>query len=130
MKITDVEVIVVRQDEVKMIGDGSQDTAVVLVHTDEGITGVGEVDSAPEVVKAIVEAPSSHDQCRGLKTILMGEDPTNIEYLWYKMYYYSYYYTRRSVGIHAMSGIDIALWDITGKKYGLPVSKLLGGRFR
>lgn len=65
MKITDVEVIVVRQDEVKMIGDGSQDTAVVLVHTDEGITGVGEVDSAPEVVKAIVEAPSSHDQCRG-----------------------------------------------------------------
>lgn len=130
MKITDVEVIVVRQDEVKMIGDGSQDTAVVLVHTDEGITGVGEVDSAPEVVKAIVEAPSSHDQCRGLKTILMGEDPTNIEYLWYKMYYYSYYYTRRSVGIHAMSGIDIALWDITGKKYGLPVSKLLSGRFR
>ena len=38
MKITDVEVIVVRQDEVKMIGDGSQDTAVILVHTDEGIT--------------------------------------------------------------------------------------------
>ena len=43
MKITDVEVIVVRQDEVKMIGDGSQDTAVILVHTDEGITGIGEV---------------------------------------------------------------------------------------
>ena len=40
MKITDVEVVVVRQDNVKMIGDGSQDTAVVLVHTDEGITGV------------------------------------------------------------------------------------------
>ena len=43
MKITDVEVVVVRQDEVKMIGDGSQDTAVILVHTDEGITGIGEV---------------------------------------------------------------------------------------
>ena len=42
MKITDVEVIVVRQDEVKMIGDGSQDTAVILVHTDEGITGPGK----------------------------------------------------------------------------------------
>ena len=55
MKITDVEVVVVRQDNVKMIGDGSQDTAVVLVHTDEGITGIGEVDSSPEVVKAIVE---------------------------------------------------------------------------
>ncbi len=130
MKITDVEVIVVRQDEVKMIGDGSQDTAVILVHTDEGITGIGEVDSSPEVVKAIVETPASHDQCRGLKEILVGEDPMNVEYLWYKMYHYSYYYTRRSVGIHAMSGIDIALWDIAGKKLGVPVSMLIGGRFR
>lgn len=130
MKITNVEVVVVRQDNVRMIGDGSQDTAVILVYTDEGITGIGEVDSAPEVVKAIVEAPASHDQCRGLREILIGEDPTNVEYLWHKMYHYSYYYTRRSVGIHAMSGIDIALWDITGKKYGLPVSKLIGGKFR
>ena len=79
MKITDVEVIVVRQDEVKMIGDGSQDTAVILVHTDEGITGIGEVDSSPEVVKAIVETPASHDQCRGLREILIGEDPTLIK---------------------------------------------------
>ena len=130
MKITDVEVIVVRQDEVKMIGDGSQDTAVILVHTDEGITGIGEVDSSPEVVKAIVETPASHDQCRGLRDILVGENPLNVEYLWYKMYHYSYYYTRRSVGIHAMSGIDIALWDIAGKKLGVPVSMLIGGRFR
>ncbi len=130
MKITDVEVVVVRQDEVKMIGDGSQDTAVILVHTDEGITGIGEVDSAPEVVKMIVDAPASHDQCRGLKQLLVGEDPTRVEYLWYKMYYYSYYYGRRSVVIHAMSGIDIALWDITGKKLGVSVSRLIGGRFR
>ena len=79
MKITDVEVVVVRQDEVKMIGDGSQDTAVILVHTDEGITGIGEVDSAPEVVKMIVDAPASHDQCRGLKQLLVGEDPTRVE---------------------------------------------------
>ncbi|MBQ8684012.1 MAG: mandelate racemase/muconate lactonizing enzyme family protein [Clostridia bacterium] len=130
MKITDVEVIVVRQNEVKMIGDGSQDTAVVLVHTDEGITGIGEVDSSPEVVKAIVETPASHDQCRGLRDILVGENPLNVEYLWHKMYHYSYYYTRRSVGIHAMSGIDIALWDIAGKRMGVPVSMLIGGRFR
>ena len=130
MKITDIEAIVVRQDKVKMIGDGSQDTVVVLVHTDEGITGIGEVDSAPEVVKAIIEAPASHMQCRGLKDILVGEDPLNVEYLWHKMYYYSYYYTRRSVGSHAMSGIDIALWDIAGKKLGVPVSRLIGGRFR
>ena len=57
MKITDVEVVVVRQDEVKMIGDGSQDTAVILVHTDEGITGIGEVLKAqnPDITIWAVE---------------------------------------------------------------------------
>ena len=47
MKITDVEVIVVKQPEIALIGDGSQDTVVIRVKTDEGIEGIGEVDSSP-----------------------------------------------------------------------------------
>ena len=55
MKITDVEAVVLRQTAVNDgIADGSQDDLVVLVHTDEGITGIGEVDSAPEAVAALV----------------------------------------------------------------------------
>ena len=50
--------------------------------------------------------------------------------IWYKMYELCYYYGRRSVAIHAMSGIDMAIWDIMGKKLGMPVHKLLGGSFR
>ena len=46
MKITDVEAIIVRQPEITLIGDGTQDTVVIQVHTDEGITGVAEVDDA------------------------------------------------------------------------------------
>lgn len=129
MKITNVEAIILRQPgEILMIGDGSQDTVLIKIETDEGITGWGECDSSPYVVKTIVDCPPSHVVCRGLKDILMGQDPFDVEKIWNDMYQGSYYYGRRSVGIHAMSGIDIALWDIMGKAAGRPVHKLLGGR--
>ncbi|MGI6160685.1 MAG: mandelate racemase/muconate lactonizing enzyme family protein [Christensenellales bacterium] len=130
MKITDVKAIVVRQEQIEMIGDGSQDTVVIMVETDAGITGIGEVDSSPYIVSAIINAPASHMVCMGLKEILIGEDPMDIEVLWEKMYEKSYYYGRRSVGIHAMSGVEMALWDIKGQALGLPVYKLLGGAFK
>ena len=61
MKITDVEAIILRQPVVDDgIADGSQDDLVIRVHTDEGITGIGEVDSSPEAVQALVNAPGSH----------------------------------------------------------------------
>lgn len=130
MRITDIEAIVVRQEQIELIGDGSQDTAVILVHTDEGITGIGEVDSSPYLVKEMIDMPASHMACMGLKEILIGEDIFDTERLWLKMYEKSLYYGRRGVAIHAMSGIDMAIHDAIGKKLGLPVSKLLGGTFR
>ena len=60
---------------------------------------------------------------------MIGEDPFQTEYLWHKMYRANIYGGRRGIGIHAMSGIDLALWDIKGKALGLPVWKLLGGGF-
>jgi L-alanine-DL-glutamate epimerase-like enolase superfamily enzyme len=130
MKITDVEAIILKQERIELIGDGSQDTALILVHTDEGITGIGEVDSSPYVVKEIIDMPASHMACMGLKEILIGEDALDIERLWRKMYAKSIYHGRRSAVIHAMSGIDMALWDAAGKKFGQPISKLLGGSYR
>ena len=65
MKITDVEAVVLRQPAVNEgIADGSQDDLVILVHTDEGITGIGEVDSAPEAVAALVHAPRARTRSR------------------------------------------------------------------
>lgn len=130
MKITDVEAIVLKQPSISLVGDGSQDTVVVFVHTDEGITGVGEVDSSPYAVKEIIEMPTSHMVCIGLRDIVVGEDVFDVEKIWNKMYEKSLYYGRRSLVIHAMSGIDMAIWDAIGKKLGLPVSKLLGGTYR
>src|SRR6266850_523355 len=61
--------------------------------------------------------------------IVIGEDPFETEKLWHKMYRANIYGGRRGVGLHAISGIDMALWDIKGKALGLPVWKLLGGGF-
>jgi L-alanine-DL-glutamate epimerase-like enolase superfamily enzyme len=131
LKITEVEGIILRQSAVDgAIADGSQDDLVVRIHTDEGIVGIGEVDSAPEVVKAVFDAPNSHYIATGLRHVLIGQDPLDIEGLWRRMYMGSVYYGRRGVAMHAISGIDIALWDIKGKKLGKPVSELLGARKR
>jgi len=127
VQITDVEAVVLRQAAVdEGIADGSQDDLVILVSTDEGITGIGEVDSAPEAVQALVHQRGSHAVATGLRDALIGEDPLDVERLWERMYRSVIYVGRRGIAIHAISGIDIALWDIKGKALGQPVCELLG----
>ncbi len=68
MKITDIECyIVVVPDLKEDATSSSQDDVVVLVHTDEGITGIGETDTGPWLVKAAIEAPGSHSMAQGIK---------------------------------------------------------------
>lgn len=129
MKITDVEAIYLRLPQVKEQCDSGQDALIVRVHTDAGITGIGEVDSSPMAVKGAIEGPFSHTTASGLRELVLGEDPFETEKIWYKMYRQNTYGGRRGVGLHAMSGIDIALWDIKGKALGMPIWKLLGGGF-
>lgn len=130
MKISKVEAIHLRLPNVNERCDGSQETLVVKVHTDAGITGVGEVDSSSLVAKAIIEAPLSHKICRGLAACVVGEDPFEIDRLIHRMYEGTIFFGRQGAVIQAMSGIEIALWDIVGKATGRPVHQLLGGAFR
>jgi L-alanine-DL-glutamate epimerase-like enolase superfamily enzyme len=71
----------------------------------------------------------SHGTCYGLREILIGMDPFDIEQIWEAMYRKTNYYGRLGVVMHAMSGVDMALWDILGKAAGKPIHKLLGGSF-
>jgi L-alanine-DL-glutamate epimerase-like enolase superfamily enzyme len=130
MQITRVEAIHLRLPDLNERCDGSQETLVVRVHTDAGITGLGEVDSSSHVAKAIIEAPVSHQICRGLELCVLGEDPFEIEKLLRRMYEGSIFYGRQGAAIQAISGVEIALWDILGKATKQPVYKLLGGGFR
>jgi L-alanine-DL-glutamate epimerase-like enolase superfamily enzyme len=107
---------------------------LVKVSTDAGICGYSDVETAPTIAKAAVDAPPWSEpgmECfDGLAALLEGENPLEPERLWYKMYRGSIYYGRRGVAIQAISGIDIALWDIAGKFYGQPVHILLGAKWR
>jgi L-rhamnonate dehydratase len=128
MKITDVEVIYVRIPKAE---DGRvQDALLVKVHTDEGITGIGEVHSSPLAAQGAILGPYCSSVRSGLKHLVLNEDPFETEYLWEKMYRGTSYAGRSGVVLHAMSGIDMALWDIKGKKLRMPIWKLLGGGFR
>lgn len=129
MKVTKVEAIYLRLPEVKWQCDSGQDALLVRVETDAGITGIGEVDSNPLAAKGAIEGPYSHSAACGLAQLVVGEDPFETERIWYKMYRGNIYGGRCGAAFHAMSGIDMALWDIKGKALGQPVWKLLGGGF-
>lgn len=127
MKIADVRTIPLsyRCDKPYMSAAGAQvarHALVVEVETDTGLIGIGEAGSAggPLVSTQVV---IEHE----LKPLLLGEDPLRIEYLWQKMFQRSRQHGRRGIIMHAISGLDVALWDLVGKVAGLPLYRLLGG---
>ncbi len=93
---------------------------VVEVETDDGIVGLGNVALAPRVAKAIID--------QYLAPLVIGQDPWDYEYLWQRMYRATHAWGRKGVTMAAISGVDLAIWDILGKSVGKPVFKLLGGR--
>ncbi len=130
MKITQVSAHYLRLPEVTAAADGTQDTCLIQVDTDAGITGWGEADSGPTVVKAIVEAPLSHKISNGLANVLVGEDPLAVEACRLKMTEAISYYGLTAAGTHAIAGVELALWDILGKATERPVYQLFGGPHR
>lgn len=113
MKITDIRTAEVR---------GHGYSTYVRVYTDEGLTGTGECIHGGAGCPALVQ---------DLKHLLIGEDPLQVEMLWEKMRR-SHIFNGALAGnlVTAMTGIEIALWDLKGKALGLPVYELLGGKFR
>lgn len=130
MKIIDVEAIWLRIPGFNEACEWGEDAVLVKITTDTGLVGYGESDSSPKVIKAMIETPSSHSTCRGLREILIGKNPLEIAKRWDEMFTGSEYMGRRGAGMHAISAVDIALWDIAGQHYGVPVHTLLGGKYR
>jgi len=93
---------------------------VVEIETDAGHVGIGNAGLCSDLCKQIIDSK--------LKSLLIGEDPTNTEYLFEKMYRSTVAYGRTGAVLAAISALDIALWDIKGLAANQPVFKLLGGR--
>lgn len=128
MRISEIVCQILRIPQIVAKTASSQDAVIVRVRTDNGLEGVGEADSSPEVVKAIVDAPFSHNIACGLRQILLGQNPLETERLWQEMLRRTMYFGRSSVTITAMAAVDMALWDLKGKHFGEPIHRLLGGK--
>ena len=129
MEVTEVEAVVLESavGTIPLSGgkggvlDATVTPIIARVHTDEGITGIGET---------FIEDPSSEkakwvgQSIRGLAKHLEGKDPREALDRWQEMYVN----TKRTGSYLALSAIDEALWDIKGKKAGVPVYELLGGK--
>jgi D-galactarolactone cycloisomerase len=128
MKITDVVAhqLVVAVDEPFTSSRGwyykTKGALVVEIQTDEGIVGWGDCYGPAAVNRSIVETL--------LKPSVIGRDPFDVEVLWEELYNKVKDYGLTGMTISAISGIDIALWDIIGKSVGKPIHKLIGGAFR
>jgi L-alanine-DL-glutamate epimerase-like enolase superfamily enzyme len=125
MKIEQVDFFYLSMPEVRDIGDGSQDALLVRVQAG-GYTGWGECEAAPLVSIASWDCPMSHSACKPLSASILGQsinDPADIARLNALVRQNSFDLLQAD---HTLSGIDIALWDLLGKKTCEPVYRLLG----
>ena len=131
MKITDVKTVRLRATiptEGQVFSRSgvrnTRSTTLVCVETDEGISGIGSCSGNGELIEVIVG--------KVLKPLLLGMDPTEIDDIWDTAYVRGGHkeFGTRGIGVVALSGIDVALWDILGKVRGVPLYQLLGGKCR
>jgi L-alanine-DL-glutamate epimerase-like enolase superfamily enzyme len=126
MKITDIRTIPLsfRATNPSMSAasfNAARNALIVEIETDSGLVGIAEAGAAGGPL-ASTAAVIEHE----LKPLLIGQDPLMIERLWQLMFARSRQHGRRGIVMHAISGIDIALWDIAGKAAGLPLYRLFG----
>lgn len=127
MKIIDVTITVLVNPNSRAVWDATtlpdrpigrgRGTLFVHIKTDEGFEGLGIGEGSPGVRQVVED---------GLKDLLIGQDPFDIERLWDKMFWRVRGYGRKGVAFLAISAVDIGLWDLKAKALGVPLYKLLG----
>src|SRR5688572_1810124 len=131
MKITDIKTLRLRatipQEGQVFSRSGLRNyrsTTLVQIDTDEGISGLGSCSGNGELIEFII--------AKILSPLVVGLDPTRIDEVWDRAYVRGGHkeFGTRGIGVVALSGIDVALWDILGKVRGLPLYELLGGKCR
>ena len=130
MKITAVTSRVLQCDMPEVLGYSQQyyskrTAHLVEIVTDEGITGWGECFGPGNIAlanKSIVE--------QVIAPMILGADPLDRDVLWHKAYNLMRDHGQKGMPLQALSGVDIALWDVAGKVAGLPVHRLIGGAHR
>ncbi len=128
VKIEKVEVFCLQDPQADFVRfEGSYQNVLVVVHGDNGLYGIGESDSPPQVVRALIESPPYNHLSCGLAGVLEGETLDDPRRLWQKMYDRTGWHGRHGVAIHAISALDIALWDLFARTEQRPLHEYFGG---
>lgn len=134
MRITEIKVIALRDEASGEAAswnpqaknnelNSGYDLTLVKVLTDEGVTGIGQCEAPSMVIDAIIH------NSMGLESLIVGEDPSEVQRLWQKMYNGTGLYGRRGVTIGAIGAVETALCDIAAKIRGIPVHQLVWKSF-
>jgi L-alanine-DL-glutamate epimerase-like enolase superfamily enzyme len=126
LKIEAIDLFYVALPKIERAADGTQDSLVVRVRTDNGLEGWGECDASPLVSIAAYVMPMSHSNIINITEALLGEtldSPEDVIRLRKKAGEYGLDIQQLD---HAVAGADIAMWDVLGKHLGEPVWKLIG----
>ena len=107
-----------------------QSTVVIRLTDENGLTGIGEADGPPATMVEYINQDTAHGWSRNFEEMLLGRDPFEIPAIWDTLYEGSRWQGARGLGLFAISGIDMALYDLVGKQLGVPAYKLLGGAQR
>lgn len=123
MKVTAIEAIPIRYPEPND-NHSQRMTVLVKIATDQGLTGWGEAiamwPEACAAVKALIDG--------GLGALVIGRDPADVEAIWHDLRAHCWWYGRGGIAAFAISGIDVALWDLKAQALGVPLYRALGGR--
>ena len=126
--IDSIEVITLQDPQADYVKfEGSYQNVLVVVKASNGMIGVGESDSPPAIIKAIIKTPSYNSLSQGLEEVLLGETLDNPKRLHQKMFDTTLWHGRVGVTIHAISALDIAIWDLFSKIKNKSIYDYLGG---
>lgn len=128
VRIEKVEVYTLQDPQADFVRfEGSYQNVLVVVYGNNGLYGIGESDSPPQVIKALIESqPYNHLSC-GLASVIEGETLDDPVRLWNKMYQSCNWHGRHGVAIHAISALDIAIWDLYARSEDKPLYEYFGG---
>ncbi|MBU2967093.1 mandelate racemase/muconate lactonizing enzyme family protein [Amphritea sp. 2_MG-2023] len=128
VKIEAIEVYCLQDPQADFVRfEGSYQNVLVVVRGDNGLYGIGESDSPPQIIKALIESAPYNHLSSGLSSVLEGETLDDPRRLWHKMYQSTNWHGRHGIAIHAISALDIALWDLFARTEQRPLYDYFGG---
>ena len=127
MQVKSLDVHVLLADDFdETLTSSVQDNLLVVIEDEDGNQGYGESDVNPWIGRACIDAPGTHTMGLGLRDLLMAEPIHDIRVFWERAYIGTAMNGRRGAVIHALGALEMALWDLKGKREGKPVWQLLG----